>query len=72
MELEDLVLVGWFPSIRMSSECVKDCTKSNFGTMVGFIPHTITLAKGWMVCVFKTRAEARSYTMLEVGCTNSF
>jgi hypothetical protein len=49
IELEKKVVVGHFLGRNMSCECLKDYTRLNFEPLVGYVPCTITMEKGWLV-----------------------
>jgi hypothetical protein len=49
MDLEDLDIVGHFPSKRMGGQTLKSWTMENFGAMLGYLPCGMVLVKGWVV-----------------------
>jgi hypothetical protein len=51
------VVVSQFPGRKMNKDCLKEWTKENFEPVVGYPPYIMTLAKGWLVWVFKTVVE---------------
>jgi len=58
MEMGERVLLGCFPSKRMSNEELKNWTKINFKPVVGGSSRTLILEKGWLVWVFRMAKEA--------------
>ena len=60
MELEEWAILDQCPCTNMKKDFVKKWTKENFKLVVIYsptLPYITTLAKGWLVWVFKTVAE---------------
>jgi hypothetical protein len=53
MDFEKCLLVSRFPNRRMGTTSLKNWT-GNFGALLGYIPRSMILLRGWIAWSFRT------------------